>query len=169
MKTLLVVLLSLLVFFGAGGALLLLTPLGQGPLTALFRVGTIDPVDFATLQLTENPNQFLMCPPDMCSAQPHAQSPEYPMPVAELRARWQEMVGQQPRVTVLAEGPDGDQVDYVQRSARFRFPDIITVRFIALSENRSTLAVYSRSLFGKSDLGVNRERIAAWTAQLDAS
>jgi uncharacterized protein (DUF1499 family) len=66
----------------------------------------------------------------------------------------------------LAEDEEGQQFDYLQRSARFRFPDIVTVRFIAVSPAQSTLAIYSRSLYGKSDFGVNRERIDAWLKML---
>ncbi len=79
-----------------------------------------------------------------------------------LRARWREVVAAQPRIELLAEYEDGAQIDYVQRSARFRFPDIITVRFISASPSQSTLAIYSRSIYGESDFGVNRERIDAW-------
>ncbi len=57
-------------------------------------------------------------------------------------------------------------VSYVQRSARFRFPDIITVRFISVatyhSDSQSTLAIDSRSVYGKGDFGVSRERMEAW-------
>ncbi len=84
--------------------------------------------------------------------------------VDQLRERWREVVAVQPRVELLAEG--GEQFDYVQRSARFRFPDIITVRFISVSPSQSTLAVYSRSVYGKSDFGVNRKRIEAWLSAL---
>jgi hypothetical protein len=57
--------------------------------------------------------------------------------VDELHERWREVVAAQPRVELLAE--DGQQFNYVERSARFRFLDIITVthplygaRFIAI-------------------------------------
>ena len=66
----------------------------------------------------------------------------------------------------MAEHEDGRQIDYVQRSARFRFPDIITVRFISASPSQSTLAIYSRSIYGGRDFGVNRERINAWLTLL---
>ncbi len=81
---------------------------------------------------------------------------------SQLRERWREVLAAQPRVELVAEDEEGLQFDYVQRSARFRFPDIITVRFISVSSSQSTLAIYSRSIYGKSDLGVNRERIEAW-------
>ncbi len=147
-------------------AVLLFTPFGERPLTALFAVGDVESVDFADLKLTDNPNQFLVCPPGFCGTDPHADSPVFDVSVEQLRERWRDVVAVQPRVELLAEDEEGLQFDYVQRSARFRFPDIITVRFISVatyhSESQSTLAIYSRSIHGKSDLGVNRERIDAW-------
>ena len=144
------------------GAALLFTPLGERPLTSLFAVGDVETVDFAELKVTDDSNWFLMCPPGFCGAKPHADSPVLDVSVKRLRARWREVVGAQPRAELLVEGRDGLQFDYIQRSARFRFPDIITVRFIPASPSQSTVAIYSRSIYGRSDFGVNRERINAW-------
>ena len=47
-----------------------------------------------------------------------------------------------------------------------RYPDSITVRFLPLEEGRSTLAIYSRSHYGRSDFGVNKERVDGWLASL---
>ena len=52
---------------------------------------------------------------------------------------------------------------YLQRSRLMSFPDTIDVRFIAIDNDRSTLAIYSRSQIGRSDFGVNLERIRLWT------
>ncbi len=145
-------------------AVLLFTPLGERPLTALFTVGDVETVDFADLKLTDKPNQFLICPPRLCNTDPHADSLVFDVSVDQLRERWREVVAIQSRVELLAE--DGQQFDYVQRSARFRFPDIITVRFISVPPSKSTLAIYSRSVYGKSDFGVNRKRIEAWLKSL---
>ena len=147
-------------------AVLLFTTFGERPLTALFSVGDVEAVDFADLKLTDNPNQFLMCPPGYCNANPHADSPVFDVSVEQLRERWRDIVTVQPHVKLLAEDKEGQQSDYVQRSARFRFPDIITVRFISVSSSQSMLAIYSRSVYGKSDFGVNRERIDAWLKTL---
>ena len=143
-------------------AVLLFTPLGKRPLSALFSIGDFEAVDFEDLKLTDKQNQFLMCPPGMCNG--HAQSPVFDVSVDELRERWHDVVAAQLRVELLAE--DGQQSDYVQRSARFRFPDIITVRFITVLPSQSTLAIYSRSVYGKSDFGVNRKRIEAWLSAI---
>ncbi|MDH3593599.1 MAG: DUF1499 domain-containing protein [Rhodospirillales bacterium] len=166
MKTILTYLSIGVLFVVIVAAVLLFTSLGERPLTALFAVGDVEAVDFAELKLTDKPNQFLSCPPGFCSANPHADSPVFDVSVDRLRERWREVVAVQPRVEFLAEDEEGQQFDYVQRSVRFRFPDIITVRFISVSFSQSTLAIYSRSVYGKSDFGVNRERIDAWLKPL---
>jgi len=162
MKTILGYLSISVLFAVVVAAVLLFTTFGERPLTALFAVGDVEAVDFANLKLTDKPNQFLICPPSFCDASPHADSPMFDVSVEQLRARWREVVTVQPHVKLLAEDEEGQQFDYVQRSARFRFPDIITVRFISVSSSQSMLAIYSRSVYGKSDFGVNRERIVAW-------
>ncbi len=162
MKTFLRYLAIITLFVVVVGAVLLFTPLGERPLTALFPVGDVETVDFAELKHTDKPNQFLMCPPGFCGANPNADSSVFDVSVEQLRERWREVVTVQPRVKLLAEDEEGQQSDYVQRSARFRFPDIITVRFISVSSSQSMLAIYSRSVYGGRDFGVNRERIDAW-------
>lgn len=168
MKTLLRYLAAVISIVVVAGALLAFTPLGERPLAALLPVGDVETVDFAALTLKDTPNQFLICPPDTCGAEPHARSPVFDVSIERLEARWREVLAAQPRVEILASNEDDRQYDYVQRSARFRFPDIVTVRLVALSPSRSTLAVYSRSIYGKSDFDVNRRRIDAWLALLRA-
>ena len=166
MKMLVWSLLLVIVIVAGLGAGLLLTPLGERPMAALLPVGDVAAVDFATLRLTDKPNQYLICPPELCAATPHGRSPVFQVPVEHLSAAWRQMLGALPRVTLLAENEDGRQLDYVQRSARFRFPDLITVRFLAVAPGQSTLAIYSRSIYGRSDFGVNRARVEAWLGLL---
>ncbi|WP_051063055.1 DUF1499 domain-containing protein [Ilumatobacter nonamiensis] len=66
------------------------------------------------------------------------------------------------RVEVLAGSYKDGWVTYVQRSYVFAFPDYVSVRFIDLPEGGSTLAIFSRSRYGRSDLGVNEKRVARW-------
>lgn len=68
-----------------------------------------------------------------------------------------------PRTLRLAGSPEDGLVTYVQRSAVMRFPDYISVRAIP-TEGGATLAVWSRSRYGHSDLGVNAARLDAWIA-----
>jgi len=51
---------------------------------------------------------------------------------------------------------------YIQRSAIFGFPDIVTVELVALGPERSSVAVYSRSRYGGYDFAKNRKRVERW-------
>ncbi len=148
----------------AVAAVLLLTTFGERLLSVLLPIGDVEAIDFATLKLGEKPNRFLLCPPGYCAAEAHGASPLFDVSMGELRTHWDAVIARQPRMALIAEA--GDQVDYVQRTALIRFPDIITVRFIALAPAQSTLAIYSRSVYGTSDFGVNRKRIETWLAAL---
>lgn len=151
-----IIAIAFLFFTGAGGRVL----------AGALPVGGVAPVAFATLALATTPNQYLVCPEDLCAAPTDATAPAFDIPIDALRDRWQAMASAEPSVTLLGESNDGWQFDYVQRTAYWRFPDIITVRFIEPEPGRSTLAVYSRAVYGHSDLGLNKARIEAWLAKL---
>ena len=135
-------------------------------LTLVFGDVKYEPIDFSSLTLGPNPNQFLVCPNDLCKAKPHLTSPNYNFPAEALMKRWESMISEQARIESGPIDSSLMQYDYIQRSALMRYPDRITVRFIALMDNHSTLAIYSRSHYGKSDLGVNEARIRAWLSAL---
>ena len=139
----------------------------EATLTMIFGPADHVEIDFATLVLDGRPNQHLVCPEGFCAASPHAISPVFEIPATALRDRWMAMIAGQPRVTRTGTDDAALHYDFVQRSLVFRFPDAITVRFIALDEGRSTLALFSRSSYGTSDFGVNRRRVEAWLAALE--
>ena len=126
------------------------------------------PLPFERLTLRRTPNQYLVLPPDFPStpAAPHRRSPVFDVGVDRLAAAWDAVIAEQPRVTPTRRDDAARQVEYVQRSRLFRFPDVITVQLVPLGPNRSTLAVYSRSRYGRRDFGVNRRRVDAWLARL---
>jgi uncharacterized protein (DUF1499 family) len=59
--------------------------------------------------------------------------------------------------------------DYVERSRLMRVPDLVTMRFIPSGATRATLAIYSRSVYGYSDRGVNQRRVRAWLDRLSGA
>ena len=138
-------------------------------LAALFGPIELTKIDFKTLSLPARPNQYLVCPPNYCAATPHAKSPVYNLSVVDLKARWLAMLARQPHMQQLSVSADGLQYDVIQRSAVIRFPDSITVRFVALGATQSTLAIYSRSQYGYFDFGVNRKRVTSWIEALQAA
>jgi len=111
-------------------------------------------------------NGFLTCPSGYCAAEPEMASPEVPIDAARLAELWQELLRGESRVTMLSSDPEGRRFVLIQRSALFGFPDVITVEFVPLGSDRSSLAIYSRARYGKLDFGVNRKRIERWLSGL---
>jgi len=125
-------------------------------------------IDFTTLERRATPNDFLACPAEICTAEADVESPVIALSVDHLRLRFLEMVAARPRLTLLASDPVLDQYDVEERSAVFGFPDTMTVRLFARRDGTSTVAIYSRSHYGKDDLGVNQARVRAWLDDLAA-
>jgi uncharacterized protein (DUF1499 family) len=127
----------------------------------------LGPIDFETFTRGSRPNTALACPAGFCrNAKADFDPGIFPGSDEELRRRFTQFVLAQPRVIpVYRHAAPGlpTQDRYVQRSAMMSFPDTIDVRFIALSDTTSTLAIYSRSQIGQSDFGVNLARIRLWT------
>jgi uncharacterized protein (DUF1499 family) len=122
-------------------------------------------VDIATLRPPLPPPSFLACPPGYCTAA-GISVPIFAMPWRRLREVWTQMIAHEPRVVRIAEELDGRRLVYIQHSSLFRFPDIITVEFVAMGPDRSSLALYSHSRYGRYDFRQNRRRIETWLARL---
>lgn len=73
--------------------------------------------------------------------------------------RLDSIIRQEPRLTALAGSVEEGMITYVARSRIFGFPDYVTVR-----QADKQIEIYSRLRFGRSDLGVNAERLDRWLA-----
>jgi uncharacterized protein (DUF1499 family) len=143
------------------------------PLGALFGRGPMglppaEPVEFRSLVLPRSPNTCLAAP---ASAHPAAHLETPPLAVAVATA-WPVLrrFGQRfPRTYRLAEWPERRQAQWVERSPRIGFPDVIAAELAEGPDGTAGLFLYSRSLFGWSDLGVNRRRVQAWIEAFDAA
>lgn len=122
------------------------------------------PVDFATLVRPDSPNTYLIAPAGFGAAKADDAAPVFAIPEAQLKEKFVAMIAREPRIELLSQSADGLQLQYVQRTRMVRFPDIIDVRFLPLEGGRSSLALYSRSVYGRSDLGVNKARAKAWVS-----
>ncbi len=132
-------------------------------LWAVFGAADLGPVDFETLKRRTTTNDALICPPQFCNAKSDLPAPAFTVDVAALRAAVANVIATEPR-TVCVESRDLTE-RYVQRSALLKFPDTIAVRYID-RPGGSTLAMYSRSQLGYSDLGVNLARLKRWLEKL---
>ncbi|MBJ7533080.1 DUF1499 domain-containing protein [Rhodomicrobium vannielii ATCC 17100] len=124
------------------------------------------PVDFETLSRRETPNDALACPPGACKARSDIKPPVFAVSAHELRKAFRTAVASEPNLELVDVDENKLTARYVQRSAFWRFPDTIEVRFVDVEDGRSTIAIYSRSLVGRGDLGVNKARVQRWIDKL---
>ena len=126
------------------------------------------PLDMSRIERPATPNTFLAGPAGM-RPKPDLVVEEQQLPAPVLFEKARDLFVSQPRTYIAAEFPDRLQVHYVVRSATLNFPDLVTVQANAEGADRSRLVIWSRSVYGRSDFGVNRERTKAWLAALQQS
>ncbi|WP_135467044.1 DUF1499 domain-containing protein [Crenalkalicoccus roseus] len=139
------------------------------PLSALFARGAAGlppaaPVEFATLALPRSPNACLAAPPGFPGA--HLATPPLPVDAATAWPVLRRLPERFPRTHLLAAWPERWQTQWVVRSVLLNFPDLVVAELVS-GPAGAGLFLYSRSLFGWSDFGVNRRRVIAWLAALD--
>lgn len=143
----------------------------DGVWETLFGPGDRRPVAFETLVPPDRPNHHLVCPPDLCR-DAVGESPVFPVAVEAQVAAWNRLLDREGArriaATKTATKTDVPQIDAEVRTPWLRFPDLVTIRPIALGPDRSTVAVYSRSLYGHSDLGTNAARLRSWLGAMEA-
>ncbi len=118
----------------------------------------VDPLSGAS---TGRPNEARIAPPGGAAAD--IESPVFALTPEALMRRFDAVAMADARVTRLAGGREALFATYVQRSATAGWPDYISVRAVAV-EGGAALAVWSRSRYGYSDMGVNRARVERWLA-----
>lgn len=118
------------------------------------------PIDFATLTPDTRPRRWLVLPAGFqAEATPDQESPVFQAgPDAVLQA-FRETGLAASRTELIREG--GGQIEMVQKSAVFRFPDFVTAQAVETPQGTG-LCVYSRAAVGQYDFNVNRKRVEAW-------
>lgn len=117
-------------------------------------------VDPTAAARTGKPNDFLAAPQGSTQAPVDLTLRTAP---AEPLAAFDRVAMEASRVEVVAGSVADGHITYVQRSALFGFPDYVSVKAVDGPDGAS-IAAWSRSRFGHSDLGVNKERLTAWLA-----
>jgi hypothetical protein len=103
--------------------------------------------DFATLARRPTRNDALVCPPGFCGgAKANWEARIYDMAPRELLDRVRRVALAEPDTRTVESDKDPDRVP--------------------VGDNKSTLAIYSRSLVGLGDAGVNRKRVERWLKAL---
>jgi uncharacterized protein (DUF1499 family) len=123
-------------------------------------------VALAELRGVPSRNAFLACPPDYCRSPDAVASPIFAVSADRLYWEFLRLVTSEPRVAILADEPQRRRIALIQRSALFRFPDIVVAEIVAHAPDRAGIAIYSRARYGRYDFGVNRRRIEGWLKRL---
>jgi uncharacterized protein (DUF1499 family) len=126
----------------------------------------VDFVDWAELERPASPNSYLVCPAGRTTAAVDREPPVYDVAPDALERAWLDALAAEPRLTRRAAEPAGRRYLFVQRTPVLRFPDLVQLEIFDVPPDRATYCVYSRSLYGYGDLGVNRARVEDWLARL---
>lgn len=134
---------------------------------AYVRLAPSDPavwhVDPLTTARTGKPNDVLAAPADAPGAE--IETPPQPQEPAALIAALDAIAAEAGAVR-LDDRSDPARATWVVRSAWVGYPDYVSARAWVGPDGATRFALYSRSRFGHSDLGVNRQRVEAWLAAL---
>jgi uncharacterized protein (DUF1499 family) len=125
-------------------------------------------MDTSHIQRPNSPNTALAAPADF-SSKPDIVTPTYDVPAPQLYTDLLAVTAAEPRTFVTAKYEPQLQAQFVARSAWLNFPDLIVAQVTASGSGASTLALYSHSVYGYGDIGVNRARLVSWLAALDRS
>ncbi len=137
--------------------LLRLTPIWDKVLSAPAASKT----EFSTLKAPNKPNWFLLCDENICqNTKPNGQPPIFELSANDLKGRFEKFILENSNAKVRMD--ESDQIEILDRTSLLRWPDIISVKFVKLENDKSTLYIYSRSIYGHSDLGANQARVTRW-------
>jgi uncharacterized protein (DUF1499 family) len=124
------------------------------------------PLDFTRLRLPASPNAHLAAPPGVTTER-HETLPPFPVGVDAAWDALRRLGEGMERVWLMAEWPALRQAQWVARTRWMNFPDLINAQVVEVPDGAGVF-LYSRSLIGYSDFGVNAQRVAAWRALLEA-
>ncbi|MDD9908120.1 MAG: DUF1499 domain-containing protein [Ahrensia sp.] len=128
----------------------------------------LGPVSFQGLSKTAKPNQALICPPDLCDpASIDRPSSIYDLPAMVLRERLLNSLRAEDDITRVDGDTEPLKLRFIQRTWLMRYPDTIRIEIVPIEDTSSTIALYSQSQIGESDLGVNLERAERWLGRLE--
>lgn len=137
--------------------------------TGVYVVAMTKFTDFETLKRPGSPNTFLVAPDGLCNnAAPDQAAPVFPMQPSDLSRKLRGVVESEGSWKDLSVSDDGLKMHFVAVSSLLRFKDDVSIEILpnASDPAQSTLAVYSASRVGHSDLGANGKRVRGLLSML---
>ena len=125
------------------------------------------PMDMTRIERPSSPNTALAAPAGF-TPKPDIVTRPYDIPAPALYAAVIAVAEAQPRTFLLTRYDDKQQAHFVTRTMILGFPDLIAVQVVPDGPSQSQLVLWSRSIYGTYDFGVNRKRLQRWLAALGA-
>ncbi|MEO0607200.1 MAG: DUF1499 domain-containing protein [Pseudomonadota bacterium] len=117
-------------------------------------------INFKSVKRPPKPNTCLVAPENYTlAAEPDFAPPSLDMEADALFAKLLEIVSSERRWSKLESDEMSKKIKFVATTGLMRFKDDVDIEIIPISETKATLAIYSRSRVGYSDLGANRKRV----------
>ncbi|MCK6451415.1 MAG: DUF1499 domain-containing protein [Alphaproteobacteria bacterium] len=124
--------------------------------------------DLRNLVRPGSPNNYLICRSGLCAATADEDGPFYDLAPERLLETVRRVAAAQPNTVAAGEDAALSQLVFVQRTRWLRFPDMIRVQTIKTPDGRTALALYSQSVYGYYDFGVNKTRVRTWLQAIKA-
>jgi uncharacterized protein (DUF1499 family) len=121
-----------------------------------------DFLDFQALARPTSPNTYLLAPFGFADeASPDAESPVFDCTQAELFSQVEALVASRKDWRLKALDAQAGRISFIAVTRFFRFKDDVDIAVLPAGDDagRSTLAIYSASRVGYSDLGANAKRV----------
>ncbi|MEM7638437.1 MAG: DUF1499 domain-containing protein [Pseudomonadota bacterium] len=126
-----------------------------------------DFINFKSLKRPPKPNTCLAAPDHHClAAEPDFAPPDFAMTGRGLFSKLSEIIAADRSFGKVSADAETLRLKFVATTGLMRFKDDVDVEIIPLDEGRSTLAIYSRSRLGYSDLGANQKRVTKLIGKL---
>jgi len=141
------------------------------PLTNLVSSGSVtgmtDYINFKTLKRPPKPNTCLVAPDDYClAADPDFAPPTRNTSAPDLFSKLSEMIAAQKPFSRVESDANKLRLKFIATTGLLRFKDDVDIEIIPVDDDHATLAIYSRSRVGYSDLGANQKRVSKLISDL---
>lgn len=123
--------------------------------------------DLRTLKRPGAPNNYLICARNLC---PDADEdgPMVDLPAEKVLVAALKVASMEPDTNPAEVNAGTAQIVFVQRTPWLRFPDIVRIQAIASASGKTGIALYSQSVYGRYDFGVNKARARRWMTAIRA-
>ena len=126
-----------------------------------------DYLNFKSLKRPPKPNTCLAAPDNHClAADPDFAPPEFALTDRDLFSKLSELIAAERSFGRIESDAENLRMKFVATTGLMRFKDDVDIEIIPIDQANSTLAIYSRSRIGYSDLGANQKLVKKLIGQL---